>query len=352
MQQVKASRRPWALALWVCTVATGSLAQTAAPPQSAPSIPLAPTAIAAQLVAPAGDALLTAPITLDRNSRMTLPVHIGGQGPFSFVVDTGSERTVVSNELAARLGLMTAGRARIVGIAAATMADMFHANAIQLRDLPLGDRVVPAFAQNDIGAPGLIGIDSLSERKLVIDFIAGTMDIRASSRVEHHREPEFDAADTIVVIARRRAGRLILSDAEIDGRRIDVIIDTGAQLSVGNIALQRMVRHHGMQTGSLPPGQLTSVTGAILPVVIGQIERIKVGGVDFEDLPVAYADSPAFAELGLSRRPALLLGMDALRLFDRVAVDFANHRVSFDLPSQAGRSGARMATMMPPSSGG
>ena len=48
---------------------------------------------------------------------------------------------------------------------------------------------------------------------------------------------------------------------------------------------------------------------------------------------VAYVDSPVFTVLELDRRPAMLLGMRELRLFKRVAVDFAARKVYFDLPS-------------------
>ena len=36
---------------------------------------------------------------------MTVPVEIGGAGPYRFVVDTGAERTVISRELARELEL-------------------------------------------------------------------------------------------------------------------------------------------------------------------------------------------------------------------------------------------------------
>ena len=55
--------------------------------------------------------------------------------------------------------------------------------------------------------------------------------------------------------------------------------------------------------------------------------RIRIGGVDIVDLPIAFADVHPFRQLELTDRPALLLGMDALQLFDRVSVDFANRRV-------------------------
>ncbi|MBA2770996.1 MAG: aspartyl protease family protein [Sphingomonas sp.] len=41
----------------------------------------------------------------DRTERMTVPVSIGGRGPYRFVVDTGAERTVISRELARELSL-------------------------------------------------------------------------------------------------------------------------------------------------------------------------------------------------------------------------------------------------------
>lgn len=316
-----------------------ALAQTASAP--APATAAAPTEVAAQTIEP----LFVQPIMLDRSDRMTLPIHIGGQGPFGFVVDTGAERTVVSNEIAGRLGLATAGRARVVGIAETVTADMFHLRDVRLRDVRLGDVVVPAFAQTNIGGPGLIGIDSLENHRLLIDFVAGRMDIRPSERSRRpRRDPEIDDGDAIVVVARRLAGRMILSNAELNGRRIDVIVDTGAQSSIGNLALMRLVRREGMRSGGTSTGQITGVTGATMAVQVGQIERLKIGGVDFTDLPVAYANSPAFAALGLEQRPALLLGMDALRLFDRVSVDFANRRVTFDLPNGASnRMGTRYA---------
>ena len=44
---------------------------------------------------------------------------------------------------------------------------------------------------------------------------------------------------------------------------------------------------------------------------------------------------PAFEALGLNRKPALLLGMQDLRSFDRVAIDFSTRRILFDLPREA-----------------
>jgi predicted aspartyl protease len=281
--------------------------------------------------------LITQDIRFDESDRMTLPVMIGERGPYAFVVDSGAERSVIARELAGRLGLSSAGQARVIGIAETVMADMFHIDQLSLQSIDMGRQIVPAFAYSDIGAAGLVGIDGLEGHVIVLDFNRRRIDIRESPVSRRpRREADFDS-DAIVVTGRRTAGRLILSNARLGDQRIDIIVDTGAQTSIGNRALQRLVRRERAQRGRLVSGELRGVTGAMLPVDVTIIERIEVGGVDFTNLPVAYADSPAFEVLQLSQRPAMLLGMDALRLFERVAIDFTNRRVTFDMPDGARR---------------
>ncbi len=86
------------------------------------------------------------------------------------------------------------------------------------------------------------------------------------------------------------------------------------------------------------------MTGEAVPATRTAIKRITVKGLDINDLPVSFADSQAFRALGLDDRPALLLGMDSMSLFDRIEIDFPNRRVVFDLPSGASReTGQRFA---------
>jgi len=39
--------------------------------------------------------------------------------------------------------------------------------------------------------------------------------------------------------------------------------------------------------------------------------------------------------MGLEKRPALILGMQEMELFKRVAIDFASSRILFDIPDSA-----------------
>ena len=74
----------------------------------------------------------------DRADRMTVPVMVNGLGPFPFVIDTGSNRTVISELLVQQLGLpmdaalqvraatgiATAGSVRIGSLAVGKRADI------------------------------------------------------------------------------------------------------------------------------------------------------------------------------------------------------------------------------------
>ena len=59
------------------------------------------------------------------------------------------------------------------------------------------------------------------------------------------------------------------------------------------------------------------------------MKELRLGGVLIKDVPMAFADVHPFKKLELSDRPAILLGMDVLRQFDRVAVDFPSKKVTF-----------------------
>ena len=88
------------------------------------------------------------------------------------------------------------------------------------------------------------------------------------------------------------------------------------------------------------PIQITSVTGDQTWAEYTSIKRIRLGGVTMTSMPVAFADLQIFHRLGLEGKPSLLLGMDALQMFDRVSIDFANRNVRFILKGNALQSPA------------
>lgn len=264
----------------------------------------------------------------DKTDRMTVPVRVAGSEEIPFVIDTGAERTVVSRQLATRLNLAKGPVRNLVTVTGAGKVETVIVPSLELSGSKVKEIEAPALDEAHIGARGMLGLDSLQSRRVTIDFKKNEMKVLPS------RHPEDTDADTIVVTARNRFGQLILVDSRLLGEKIQVIIDTGAQTSIGNLALlQRLARHKKMP--NLVPVTVTSVTGQTLQAQFAQIDRIQIGGVDMNNVPVAFADAEPFKRFGLANKPALLLGMDALRLFRRVSVDFANKQVRFILPDMS-----------------
>lgn len=266
----------------------------------------------------------------DLSARLTVPVTINGAGPYHFVVDTGAERTVLSRELAQRLTLAPARSVTLLSIAGSNQVDTAMVAELRLtaKGNQLSDLEAPLLAEYHLGAVGMLGIDSLQTKRVVLDFRKMRMTISDAPR------KNWADDDEIVVTARRHLGQLILVDAEADGQKIAVIIDTGSAVSIGNPALHERLARRG-KLGISVPINITSVTGGQTPADYSSVREIRIGGAKLRNMPIAFADPQIFHRLGLDRKPALLLGMDALSMFDRVSIDFANRDVRFVLPGDA-----------------
>jgi predicted aspartyl protease len=270
---------------------------------------------------------------IDHSDRMTVPVSINGSETYPFIVDTGSERTVIANDLAKRLRLEQGPQLKLATITGPAVAESYVIEKLAMNTINVAMIEAPGLERNNLGAYGLLGIDSLEDHRVLLDFKNEKMDVLPSIRKKGRTKIE---AGMIVVEATRKAGRMILSNANIGGMDVDIILDTGAQSSMGNYALRDRLRRRHRQYDYVPV-LMRSVTGEQLAGEFTQIKAITIGGLTINDLPMTFADNFAFTALKMEKKPAILLGMDALKLFDRVMVDFGNRRVGFDLPKGAGR---------------
>lgn len=277
------------------------------------------------------------PLSRDLVDRMTVAVSVAGRGPYNFLVDTGSERTVISRELADRLRLEEGRDVHLHSVVGASKVNTVLIPDLRVSGSALSIVDAPALDASNIGADGLLGIDSLRSKRVLFDFKAQTMSITPSSRKRERLE-----GDTIVVRAKSRRGRLVFTHAKIDGNRVVVIIDTGSQVTIGNPALQKSLAKRKQRFGS-GAGIIETVTGETFAASVGRLRQLELGNIKIEDMEVAFADAHIFRQLDLRRRPALLLGMNAMRAFDRISIDFETRKVRFVLPGTTMRDQIQLA---------
>lgn len=269
----------------------------------------------------------------DGASRMTVPVFVNGQGPFQFVIDTGADRTVVSKELAEKLALKKSGTMRVHAMGGAGRADMVKIDQLRVSNRTMTRLTSAALPRAYIGADGLLGVDSLKGQRIIMDFKASTMTLEPSS------EPDAFAAatgDVIVVTAKTRLGQLVMVDADANGQKVWVVVDTGAQNSVGNRQLRKLMFARDPRT-TTKPIEMIDVLGQRTMADYTIVNRLRIGGILLGNAAIAFADAYPFRLFDLHKKPSMLLGMESLRGFERVSVDFSARKIKFLLPANAPR---------------
>jgi predicted aspartyl protease len=265
----------------------------------------------------------------ERDDRMTVPVHLSGEGPYRFLVDTGADRSAVSRELADKLRLKSAGGAELHSVSGVSTVNTARVHDLAFTRTPEKSVDAAVLESANIGADGIVGVDLLRSQRIQFDFEKHSMSIVPS------RAPDFQVEPgTIVVEARRKNGRLVVSDATANGQPLTIVLDTGSQVTIGNTALLQRLRGRALAD----PAQrmeLLSVTGEKITGDYMFINELTIGGIRLANLAVVFTDAHTFKQLNLDKKPALLLGMNAIRAFKKVSIDFANRKFRVVLPEHS-----------------
>lgn len=296
--------------------ATGKERQPPPPPTTMP--PLPPAQI--------DDTLGIDGETIDARkvrTRMTVAVGLNGRGPYRFVVDSGADTSVVGARVAAALGMRAGTPIVLNGMTERSYVPRVIVHEMSLGQAKFHDRQLPVLKEGDLGGDGMIGIDALTEQRLMMDFEKRTITVEDAKRPI----PRFDGE--IVVIARRRRGQLILTQVEANRRPIEAVIDTGSELTIGNSVLRQQL--FGRKRNLLTKIAVTGVTGVTVDLDLAILRELKLGPIMLQNVPIAFADVPPFAVFGLGEKPSLLLGTDLMENFRRVSLDFGKRKVRFQL---------------------
>src|SRR6185369_819168 len=138
----------------------------------------------------------------------------------------------------------------------------------------------------------------------------------------------------VIVPARRRLGQLTIVDADLNGVRISAMIDSGAQTTLCNAPLRKLVVDAETRKGRSVEHQqvkLETLAGEPFHGELLYLPFVRLGGLHLGNVPVVYADMHVFDIWGLKETPALMLGMDLLTQFETVTLDFGRSQVRFDI---------------------
>jgi predicted aspartyl protease len=315
--------------LWcnVCLLGVlfGGGSPAGASPAAAPLDTVLPEALEPGSIAPLGShaLLFASPTTRDHIGRVVVPVMVNGQGPFRFIVDTGANHSTISPGLARELGLKPAEVPSIIldGITGTAQVSFVTIDRLQAGDLTMESTALPVvWASAMAGADGILGVAGITEKSLLIDF--------QRNRVTISRGVEAATrANSMKLHAVRLAGGLMTLDTRIGGVPVRAVIDTGAERTLGNLALRnalRARRTHGVLA------MLTSVYGATKDVEAGEIQivpPIVIDSLRITDVAIVFGEFHIFKVWGMQEEPAMIIGMDVLGTVASLSIDFKNQDV-------------------------
>nr|QQZ49391.1 clan AA aspartic protease [Phenylobacterium glaciei] len=181
-----------------------------------------------------------------------MPVTINGQGPFDFMVDTGANRSCISTQLAAKLGLPAGGKVVVNTITGGRTRQSVVVDRLQVGTRAQRRVRVPVLPFVGTTIEGLLAVDWLRGQRLVLDMANKQVSITASRR-------DVTAVGSVVVAARKRVGQLTIVDAAMGDKPISCMIDSGAQISIGNPILRSLLPPQASK--KLEQVTMVSVTG-------------------------------------------------------------------------------------------
>ena len=279
-------------------------AQTAAPP-------------VAEVVVTAPEPRYVAPTLRDRIGRIWAPVFIDGQGPFRFVLDTGATTVALSRDAATLLGLRLdrARQVRLRGTTGSSLVPQITVDRIEIGDFLVENQRVILVDDAFGGADGVLATRLLSDRRIFVEF--------RKDRIEITRSRGQPAPLGFTTIPVKFASRQVpWVDAWIGPVKVKAVIDTGAQQTLGNLALRAALAAARRRAMELRNEGVIGVTGDVQEGQSAGVPTIRLGNVQVSNARVNFVDLHIFEHWRMLDEPAILIGMDVIGVLDTFILDY------------------------------
>jgi hypothetical protein len=267
------------------------------------------------IVVTAPEPRYVAPTTRDRIGRIWAPVLINGEGPYRLVLDTGASRSAVTRPVAEELKVpIYVDAVRLRGVTGSAIASAIKADTLEVGDLLVEGATMPIVADAFGGAQGVLGGEGLQDKRIVIEFRNDRISIARS-----HREAAPPGYSVVPFRYGQYKGMRV--EVLIGSVRATAVIDTGAQMTVGNLALREALSRRRGERDEFQDAVI-GVTEDIQHATSVRIPSLVAGSLIVRNAEIMFADLYIFDHWKLNSKPAVLIGMDVLGVLDTLVIDY------------------------------
>ena len=300
----------------MCSLPVALLAATLSTAQGAAGAEIAPPQVAEVLVT-APEPRYVAPTLRDRIGRIWAPVFIDGQGPLRLVLDTGATSVALTRDAATLLGLPVdrARQVRLRGTTGSTVVPQVEVRQLEIGDFLVENQRVILVDDAFGGADGVLATRLLNDRRIYVEFRRDRIEITRS-----RNQPAPLGFSTIPVKFASRQVPWV--EAWMGPVKVKAIIDTGAQQSIGNLALRVALDAARRRAMELRDEGVIGVTGDVQEGQSAAVPTIRLGNVQVSNARVNFVDLHIFEHWRMLDEPAMLIGMDVIGVFDTFILDY------------------------------
>lgn len=308
------------VAMTVLAVASAALSAQQTPAATPPpAVPLDEV----KVMAP--EPRYVAPTLRDRIGRIWAPVTIDGKGPLRLVLDTGASRSALTPAALAKLGMQPDLDRTVMlrGATGSARAPTVRVGTVEIGDMLAKRQSMVVVEDAFGGADGVLATTTLRDRRILADF--------RRDRIEIARSSGQGAPAGFKTLHMKLLDRHVpWVDATVGGVRVKAVIDTGAQQTIGNLALRDALLAKRREVDARDEGVI-GVTGELQEGRSMTAPLIQLDGIMVRRARVNFVDLQIFRRWHLREEPAMLLGMDVIGVLDTVILDYRRRELQVKL---------------------
>jgi predicted aspartyl protease len=288
------------------------------------------------------DTIADLPYRIGGDGRVSTDVFVDGQGPFNFLLDTASSRTMLFEHLRQKLKLepSQAGSLKVyamnnIGSAVPVKPREVRLGNWRIEGLTLGVLPDEMHAPDGVAADGILGMDALAGHFLMVDHDAlrlKLMDPKGADTDIYRRWPSaeltpYQAKDIDVTLWWLRA--------KFGDQSVTALLDMGSGITMlnWNAAEKLGIRRAAFAKQPIPQS-LRDALGTLEPVVTVKGLTITMAERTFPAQTVIVANAAVFRYFGLDDKAAAIIGPALLR-YNSLAIDFGKRRIYVGPTSKA-----------------
>jgi predicted aspartyl protease len=225
-----------------------------------------------------------------------VPVYLNGEGPFDFLLDTGTNSTIITPALAARLGLRPDGGVTLITVAGQTDVPRARLGRVEVGGYAATDvealvSGLEPLSELDPRVRGVLGQNFLGRFNYTLDYDGRTVEFEGAAAPPEGARVRFDVEEGKLVVGAfcdapaPRALRLVL-DAAATG----LVIFDDARRGLADVL-------------SAQAATLMLTESGVVEARLARLPSLRVGDSRLRDVPVAllrdHAPRDARSEDGL-----------------------------------------------------